>query len=140
MIFWTAKKELKPVAGGKRATIECQNCKKKAVFCECTVDESVKAYFVVDLWKKTKRVLQCTECFSVCDFYDVFPEEKSREEKERAAQAQKEAEAEARRRAEAAEALKRQEEMAHKKWEEEQKRNQAEVLDELAELKRKMGK
>jgi len=144
MIIWSVGKQLTRVIGGKKPSLQCKVCKKATTFYESTIDEGLKLYFVVDLFKRTKRVLQCGECLGVCDYYEIFPEEKGQKEAESAAAAeakkQKELQEQAKRDQAAAEERKRQEDLDHKKWQEEEKRKEGEVLDELEELKRKMGK
>jgi Na+-translocating ferredoxin:NAD+ oxidoreductase RnfC subunit len=140
LIFWSTKKELTRVPGGKRPRLKCLNCSQEATFYECLVDENLKAYFVVEIWKTSKRVMQCGECLGVCDYYQVFPDEKAREEAAATAQKQEQAEAEAKRKQEQEEARKRQEETARKKYEEEQKLKDEALNDELQQLKRKLGK
>ncbi len=99
---------------------------------------------VLDLWKRSKRVMQCGECLGVCDCYSVYPEDKLAEEeaarqaelerkKREQEEAQKRQEAEAKERA-------RQQEEARKKYESEKARKDQEVDDELAQMKKKLGK
>jgi Fe-S-cluster-containing hydrogenase component 2 len=140
ILFWSTNNELKRVPGGKKLNLKCLRCNQQANFYECLVDESLKAYWVVELWKKSKRVLQCGECLGVCDYYQVFPDEKALAEQAEAAQKQKLQEAEAKRKQEAEQVQQHQHELESQKREEERKRKELEVEDELQQLKRKLGK
>jgi hypothetical protein len=97
MIIWQAGKEWKRVAAGKTATLACTACKKQTVFYECQVDEIVRAYFVIDLWKRSKRAMQCRECLGFCDYYEAFPLEKESEAQAKVERERLEAEAELKR-------------------------------------------
>jgi hypothetical protein len=138
MFFLQMNNQLHRVAGGRRLTLLCSACGKKSTFYECQIDESLKAYFVVDLWKKTRKVLQCGECLAVCDYFDVFQDEMRSEEPAVAERKRKEAAEKAERKAEEERKLKEQ--AAHRRREEDQRRKETEIEDELARLKRKMGK
>jgi Na+-translocating ferredoxin:NAD+ oxidoreductase RnfC subunit len=144
MIVWSYGTELKRVWNGKRVSLKCSSCDRQATFYESTADESFKVFLVVDLYKKTRRVMQCGECQGVCDYFEMFPHEKEAFEAAQA-KAAKEAhdrqKAEEQRKREATEReLKRQEEEAHKRREQEQKRKDQEVNSELEALKKKLGK
>lgn len=144
MFFWSVGRQLKRVPKGKKQTLKCGSCKQEASFYESTVDDSFKAFMVLDLWKRSKRVMQCGECLGVCDYYSVYPEEKIAEE-EAARQAELERkkreqeEAQKRQEAEAKEHARQQEE-ARQKYESEKARKDQEVDDELAQMKKKLGK
>jgi len=144
MFVWSVGRQLKRVAKGKKQTLLCGNCKQEASFYESTVDESFKAYLVLDLWKRSKRVMQCGECLGVCDYYSLYPEEKQAEEeaarkteverKQREQEEmQKRQEAEAKERA-------RQQEESRKKYEADKARKDQEIDDELVQMKKKLGK
>jgi len=133
-IFWQANNELARTPNGKRLQLTCLKCNQKSKFYECKVDEGVKLYFLVDIWKRTRRVLQCGECLAVCDYYDVFPDERDDKAKKQAA------EAELKSKQEADAQAKRQQEAEDKRRAEEKRRKDAQVEDELAELKRRMGR
>jgi hypothetical protein len=139
-IFWTCSNELNRVANGKRTLLDCKKCAQKTKFYECYVDEGLKAYMVLDVWKKTKRVMQCGECLQVCDYYAVFPQEKAAAEKADAERKAKAADEE-RKQQQAAEQerLKREQEYLQQK-KQERARMDAQVEDELAQLKKKLGK
>ncbi len=76
MLIWHNSHELHRVEGGKEQRFECDKCKKKTMFQECRSDESLKANHVVELWSKQRRVMQCGECLGLCDYYEVYPDEK----------------------------------------------------------------
>ncbi|MDQ5966694.1 MAG: hypothetical protein QG625_2849 [Cyanobacteriota bacterium erpe_2018_sw_39hr_WHONDRS-SW48-000098_B_bin.30] len=128
MLFVSLGSELKRVPNGKKQTFECGKCKKQTTFYESSMDDSLKAFLVVELYKRSKRVMQCGECLSACDYYSLFPLEKQAEEEARQRQ-----EAEAKERA-------RQAEETRKKYEAEKAQMDMAVDDELEQLKKKMGK
>jgi hypothetical protein len=150
-LFWTTNQQLNRVKGGKTVQLACGNCKQTTPYYECVVDEGVKLYSVVEVWKSKKRIMQCRECFAVCDYYNIFPQEKieaerkTAETKQQESQAKQQAEIEKQRqealRAQHQEELRRQEEMAaRQKREAQRKAEEAQVEDELTELKRQLGK
>lgn len=138
--LFTTSNELKRVMFGKKKKFPCTNCAKETTFYEANVRDDVKAFGVVELWKKTKRVMQCGECLMVGDFYQFFPDEKTREEKAQEQQKRKEAEAaqEATRAAE--EEQRKQQEAERLKREEQRRATEAKVDDELSKLKKSLGK
>lgn len=144
MIVWSFGGELKRVPNGKRVNLKCQTCKKQSTFHEGMVDDTLKVYFVVELYKKSKRVMQCGECLGVCDYYQMFPNEKKNDH-EAAEKAQREmkerqhAEELKQKEKEAAE-RKKQEEIDRKRREEEQKRKDKDIDNELENLKKRLGK
>lgn len=144
MIVWSCGKELKRTFGGRKQTLNCSNCKKATTFYEAIVDDSFKIYFVVELWKKTKRVMQCGECLYVSDFYEVYPEEKQKEEEARAKLEADRLKAENEAKQKALEEQARQEAVARKAREaaekEAKQKMDQQVDDELEALKRKLGK
>lgn len=139
-VFWNVKNELTRVPKGQKIKLVCGKCNQKAMFHECSVDNEVQLYFLVKLFKQTKRVMQCGECLAVCNYYDIFPENPEATEKAEAERKQHEAEAELKKQQEAELQRKRQLEAEAKKREEERLRKESQVDDELAELKRKLGK
>jgi hypothetical protein len=139
VFIWQSGKQLQRVAGGKKIPFNCGGCKRQTTFYECQVDDTFKAYFVVELWKRTTRAMQCGECLGVYDYYEVFPQEKGSAERTGAELKQK-AEAEAKRRGAAEQEQKLKQEAEQKRREQERRRNELEVEDELARLKRKLGK
>ncbi|MBP6595327.1 MAG: hypothetical protein KA255_20045, partial [Candidatus Obscuribacter sp.] len=76
MLFVSLGSELKRVPNGKKQNFECGKCKKRTTFYESSMDDSLKAFLVVELYKRSKRVMQCGECLSACDYYSLFPLEK----------------------------------------------------------------
>lgn len=144
MIIWSFGGELSRVPNGKRVTLKCTKCNKESTFHECIVDDKFTVFFVLDLWKQTKRVMQCGECLGVCDYYQLYPHEKQ-EEQEAAEKAQKEmmerqAAEDAKRRAQEEAEQKKQDAIELKRRAEEQKRKDKEVDDELEKIKKKLGK
>lgn len=144
MLFVSLGSELKRVPNGKKQAFECGNCKKQTTFYESNMDDSLKAFLVVELYKRTKRVMQCGECLSACDYYSLFPLEKQAEEEAaRKAEAERkqrqEEQARQRQEAEARERA-RQAEETRKKYEAEKAQMDMAVDDELEQLKKKMGK
>ncbi|MBP6350090.1 MAG: hypothetical protein KA392_11170 [Candidatus Obscuribacter sp.] len=144
MLFVSLGSELKRVPNGKKQNFECGKCKKRTTFYESSMDDSLKAFLVVELYKRSKRVMQCGECLSACDYYSLFPLEKQAEEEAaRKAEAERrqrqEEEARQRQEAEAKERA-RQAEETRKKYEAEKAQMDMAVDDELEQLKKKMGK
>jgi hypothetical protein len=140
MFIWQSGKQLQRVSGGKKISFNCGGCKKETTFYECQVDDTFKAYFVVELWKRTTRAMQCGECLGVYDYYEVFPLEKRNPEQEGAELKRKADEAEAKRKVAAEQEQKMKQEAEQKRREQERRRIELEVEDELAKLKRKLGK
>jgi hypothetical protein len=140
MFFGMGNRQLNRVQGGKKLTLTCLSCHKKAPFYECRIDDNFKLYAVLEVWKRTKRVLQCGECLAVSDYYDVFPEEKDLAEQAVSQRKQQEAEAKAKVAQEEEKQRKRQEELEAKQREERVRQKDLEVQDELAKLKKKLGK
>jgi hypothetical protein len=140
VFIWQSGKQLQRVAGGKRIPFNCGSCKKQTTFYECQVDDTFKAYFVVELWKRTSRAMQCGECLGVYDYYEVFPQEKATAEQAGAEIKRKADEAEAKRKFAAEQDQNLKHEAEQKRREQERRRNELEVEDELAKLKRKLGK
>lgn len=151
MIVWQTDKQLKRVLLGKKVELLCSACSRKTKFYESEIEENFKVYFVVELWKRTKRVLQCGDCLAVCDYYEIFPDEKMAEEKAEAERKLKAAEAEAKKKQHEVEQEQKrrqaQQEQAEREMKEEllrrekeRDRKAAEVNDELAKLKKQMGK
>ncbi len=140
MLFWESKHDLKRVFGGKKAKFKCGQCGQVTTFHESTIDDNLKIYFVVEVWKHSKRVMQCNECLAVCDFYQLFPDAKSHEEQTEVKRKQEESEAEAKRKKADAAARQKQEELDNKKREQERVRKSKEIDNELEALKKKLGK
>lgn len=138
--FYSLKNKLNRVPGGKKIPLNCGLCKQKSTFYECTVDDNFSIYHFLELWKRTKRVMQCGECLAVSDYYEVFPLEKAQEERAAAATKVKELEESARKNMEAEKERQRQQDLAQKKRAEEQRLKQIEVDNDLKELKKKLGK
>jgi len=139
VVFWQSKHELKRVFFGKKVTLECGHCHKKASFYECNIDDSFSIYFV-DLWKKTKRVMQCGECLAVVDYFEIYPQEKVQAEQDQAEQQRQAEQAEAQKKAAEEEERRKQQERENQERADRFKKMEAQVDDELSELKRKMGK
>jgi hypothetical protein len=139
-IFWSTSAQLNRVANGKRVLLDCNKCAQKTKFYECSVDEGLKAYMVLDVWKKTKRVMQCSECLQVCDYYAVFPQEKAAAEKAEVERKAKAVEEERKQQQAAEQERLKQEQDYLQKKKEERARIDAQVDDELAQLKKKLGK
>ena len=143
MIFWSAGNQLTRVPKGRKQQFQCGRCHQLATFYECESDDSVKAFFVVELWKRSKRVMQCGECLGVCDYYTLFPDEKKADEeaaiKAEAERKAREQKAAAEDQAKAEKELARQEEIANKAREAERARKDKQLDDELEKLKKKMG-
>lgn len=150
MFNWNLN-NVKRVFGGKKLKLTCLACNKKATFYEATLEDRVAAYFVLELYKRTKRVMQCGECLGVTDYYEMFPDEKAHEAQHREETKRKEAEARSaedlkRKTEQELEAKRREEERLKQEAAELKKRAEAkvakdkEVDDELAQLKKKLGK
>lgn len=138
--LFTTSNELKRVMFGKKKKFHCTKCDRETMFYECTIQDDVKAFGVLDVWKKSKRVMQCGECLMVGDFYQFFPDEKVREQQ--VAEEQKNREMEAAQAAERAaeEERRKQEEAERLRREERRRATEAKVDDELANLKKSLGK
>lgn len=121
LVFWSTKNNVKRLASGKRATQKCSQCGKNATFYQCEVDKGVKLYGVLTLFGSQELVMQCGECLAL--FKDDTQDKAARAEAERLAkeEAAKEAERE-------------------RIKDEEYKQREAEVDDELARLKKDLGK
>lgn len=144
MLLVSLGSALKRVPNGKKQTFECSKCQKPTTFYESTMDDTLKAFLVLELYKRSKRVMQCGECLSACDYYSLFPLEKQAEEEAaRKAEAERrqrqEEEARQRKEAEAREQA-RQAEETRRKYEAEKAQMDMAVDDELEQLKKKMGK
>lgn len=144
MFIWSVGSKLKRILNGKKEILLCGNCKQNATFYESTVDDSFKAYMVLELWKRSERVMQCGECLGACDYYAVYPAEKLAEEEaaRQAALEKKQREQDELRKQQAAAAKEqaRQQEAARQKYEADKARKDQEVDDELAQMKKKLGK
>ena len=126
------------MSGGKKITLKCSSCSKQNIFYECEVDESFKAYFVVELWKRTKKAMQCGECLGVCDYFEIFPQERGLEEQLDAERKRKQAEVETQRKLNEEREKRLKEQAAQEQREKDRRRREMEVDDELAKLKRNM--
>lgn len=151
MIIWQTNKKLNRIPGGRKVELPCSGCLKAGMYYESELEENLKLYFVVDLWKRTKRILQCGACLSVCDYYEIFPQEKLAEEAAEAERKRKKEEQIAKERREKAESeIRRQQAEAQERARVEHEENlrrmrakaerEAAVDDELAKLKKQMGK
>ncbi|MBX9667775.1 MAG: hypothetical protein K2X93_09165, partial [Candidatus Obscuribacterales bacterium] len=135
--------QLNRILNGRKQKFKCGKCQQESMFYECEVDDSFKAFLVVEVWKRTKRVMQCGECLAICDYYSLYPEEKKaaeeklaredleRKEREQKVAAEKQAEEEKERARQAA--------LDQKSRAAEAARKDKELDDELEKLKRKMG-
>ncbi|MDX2106011.1 MAG: hypothetical protein SFY67_06375 [Candidatus Melainabacteria bacterium] len=121
LIFWSTKNKVNRLCDGRRETHKCSACQKTATFYQCEVDKGVKLYGVVTLFGSQEKVMQCGECLSL--FKDEEDEKLKRAESERLAKDEAKREAERQR-------IK----------DEEYKQREAEVDDELARLKKDLGK
>lgn len=151
MIIWQTNKRLNRVPGGRKVELPCAGCLKAGMYYESELEENLKLYFLVEIWKKTKRILQCGACLSVCDYYEIFPAEKQAAEAAEAARKKKKEEQAARERIQKAEEdLRRQRAAEQERARLEHEHNQrlmrakaekeAAVDDELAKLKKQMGR
>ncbi len=121
LIFWSTKNKVNRVLNGRKETHKCSACGKTATFYQCEVDKGVKLYGVVTLFGSQQKVMQCGECLA------LFKDEE--DEKLKGAEAERLAKEEAKREAE-----------RQKIKDEEYKQREAEVDDELARLKKDLGK
>jgi len=151
MLFWSSGKELKRIPKGKKEKFKCSKCDEETTWYEAQVDDSFKAFMVVELWKSSKRVMQCCECLYVADYYTLYPDEKAAYEEElrknEEAMKQHQAEADAKQREQDAKRreaeekeLARQEEIARKKRDEERAMKDKALDAEVEALKKKLGK
>lgn len=142
MLFWQQKHEVKRVPNGKRVRVTCGSCKKTAMFYECTIEKNFALYVVLELWKDTKRVMQCGECLAVCDYKEMFPDDDESAPKSSSGDTERDGE-QKRKQAEEDARLKQAEQEEHQRQAERdavRKKNEAEVDDELSKLKEKFGK
>lgn len=121
LIFWSTKNKVNRLSNGRRETHKCSACQKTATFYQCEVDKGVKLYGVVTLFGSQEKVMQCGECLAL--FKDQEEEKAIKAETERLAKEEAKREAERQR-------IK----------DEEYKQREAEVDDELAKLKKDLGK
>lgn len=124
MFVWlSTKKRARRVENGRKLRRKCPECGATTDFYECVVERSVSAFSVVKLWDGESTAYACSACGEVTELGDTHePELTAREQRELAEQ-----------RTRALEAAKREREQAATA-----KRQQ--VDDELAALKRKLGK
>jgi len=127
MIFGSWNTELHRVANGKRAARICSKCNHDTTFYECNLDKNVKAWLVLEVWKGSRRVMQCGECLGIVDYFDFFPNEKALHEQAEAERKRKEEEQEEKNRFEAQQVAKGREEAERKVREEKQKQMAAQV-------------
>jgi|SRR5579883_815277 len=144
MIIFNWGGELKRVPNGKRVNLLCLRCHKQSTFHEAVVDDKIQVFFVLDLYRKSKRVMQCGECLGVCQYYEMFPDE-ARAEEQALTQARNEMNErqiaeEAKRKEQEENERRRQEEKERKLREQEKKRKDEELDAELEKLKKKLGK
>ncbi len=150
IINWNLN-DVKRVVFGKKKQLKCTKCERETTFYEANAEDRVAAYVVLELYKRTKRVMQCGDCLGVCDFYDVFPEERESEAKHKEELKLKEAEAKAaeleKRKADEEKEAKRleaerarQEQLENERRAQERERKAKAVDDELSALKKKLGK
>lgn len=121
LVFWSTRNNVKRIPEGKREKHKCSQCGKTATFYECEVDKGVRLYFVIPVFGLLEKVMQCGECLAV--FKDDTPDKASQLQAQRLAKEEAAKEAEQKR-------IK----------DEEYKQREAEVDDELAQLKKDLGK
>ncbi|MCA9684603.1 MAG: hypothetical protein KC457_20630 [Myxococcales bacterium] len=148
-----AKTKVRPKPGGERVRRFCPECKSDATFVEAKIERTVTAYVFVDLFSVDEKGYICSNCHEVMDLEDTsapqdvnpepereggvlgrihaWQEERAREQAERARAHEAE---EARERAEQAREAAREARRAEKAA------KQKAVDDELAALKKKLGK
>lgn len=124
MVVWFgSKKRAKRVEGGRRVKRKCPECNATAEFYECVVKRSVTAFSVVKLWDGESIAFACSECGELTELDETLaPELSAREQRELDKQS-----------ARALEAAERERERADAK-------KTRQVDDELAAIKRKLGK
>lgn len=124
MVAWfSSKKRAKPVEGGRRVKRKCPECGATAEFKECEVESSVTAFSVVKLWDGSSTAFACAACGELVDLDDTLEPALSEQE-------QRELERETARALEADRQTRARE--ASEKAQQ--------VDDELAAIKRKLGK
>ncbi len=121
LIFWSTKNKVNRLQDGRKETHKCSSCGKTATFYQCEVDKGVKLYGVVTLFGSQQKVMQCGECLAL--FKDEEDEKAMRAETERLAKEEAKREA-----------------LRQQIKDEEYKQREAEVDDELAQLKKNLGK
>jgi hypothetical protein len=121
LIFWSSKSKVNRLLGGRKETHKCSACGKTATFYQCEVDKGVKLYGVVTLFGSQEKFMQCGECLAL--YKDEEDEKAMRAETERLAKEEAKREA-----------------LRQQIKDEEYKQREAEVDDELAKLKKNLGK
>ena len=122
IIWWKNKKRARPVRGGRRVKRKCPECGETTHFRECSVKHDVSVYSL-KLWNDEYRAFSCSSCDEVMELDDTLePELSAREQRELERERQRALEASRRERERAKAEVQRQ------------------VDDELAALKRKLGK
>ncbi len=121
LIFWSSKNKVNRLPDGRKETHRCSACGKTATFYQCEVDKGVKLYGVVTLFESQQKVMQCGECLAL--YKDEEDEKAMRAETERLAKEEGKREA-----------------LCQQIKDEEYKQREAEVDDELAKLKKNLGK
>lgn len=123
MVLWFGQeKKAKVVRGGERVRRRCPECGATTSFVECRVESKFTAYSVINLWDDQSTGYMCSACQSVMEMEDTLDPELTAAEREALAQE----------RARALEAARSERAQA-------KARQDAEIDDELAALKRKLG-
>lgn len=124
------KKKTRAVKGGRRERRKCPECGADATFFEVKVEKTYTAYVAIELFGTESTAFQCSECDEVMDLDPVEPT---------AAQKAAQAEAEARAEAKAAEERRRSIEAHAKQARAEAAAKEANLDDELAAMKARLG-
>ncbi|AKF11158.1 hypothetical protein [Sandaracinus amylolyticus] len=124
------KKRAKRIAGARAITVRCPHCEKPRVFVEVELERTYTAYVMIDLWTSKDRAFGCTECGEILDADSDeavaalaaldAPDPKALAKQRAALEAERAARAKAR--------------------EAEQEQRDRDVEDELAALKKKLGR
>lgn len=129
VVFLGWKSRAKRVKGGETHRRKCPECEKTAVFHECILKREYSAYIVLKLWESKSEAYECGECGEVMDLDDTEDPELTPKEKAAALAEAKRAEKE---KVAALDArLDRQKA--------DEARKEAEVDDELAAMKKRLG-
>ncbi|HEY5921265.1 MAG TPA: hypothetical protein VIV11_06325 [Kofleriaceae bacterium] len=127
-LLFHRKEGTKTVADGDSFVEECPTCEKRTRFVEVEISEKYGVWFV-DVVKDVERAYRCTKCGDVFDLRDQLPSSASMDRTLPAAPA-------------ASTGMDRVEQLAaeQRKREEARAAIETKLDDELAELKRRMGR
>jgi hypothetical protein len=132
-VWWGTRSKVRPVKGGRKERMECPSCGEVATFRECVAEEALTVFSVVSLSEDREVVYRCGECGELFDLVET-PDAGA---PARDPAADPEA---ARRRAAADRAAAERAERERRERARAEARRAASVEDELAALKRKLGR